>query len=72
LRLDYFKQPIYLREGSSYGYVFEQIFVHKEYNVRLKTEPKYIISGGGNTGLSAVYFHNRFPNSKIIVIEPYV
>jgi FkbM family methyltransferase len=70
LKLNNFKQPIYLREGSSDGYVFEQIFIYKEYNIKLKTEPKYIIDGGGNTGLSAVYFQNRFPNSKIIVIEP--
>jgi FkbM family methyltransferase len=70
LHLNNFKQPIYLREGSSDGYVFEQIFVHQEYNVKLKTEPTYIIDGGGNTGLSAVYFQNRFPKSKIIVVEP--
>jgi FkbM family methyltransferase len=32
--------------------------------------PKVILDGGANIGLSAIFFSNLFPNAKIICIEP--
>ena len=32
--------------------------------------PPVIIDAGANVGLSAVFYANRFPNARIIAIEP--
>ncbi|MDQ6482601.1 FkbM family methyltransferase [Dyadobacter sp. LHD-138] len=64
------KHSIHLRPGTSDDKVFAQIFVYKEYDINLDFEPQTIIDGGANIGLSCVYFKNRFPDAKIIAIEP--
>lgn len=63
--------PLICRPNTSDIYVFEQIFVEREYacldslaNVDL------IIDCGANVGYSSAYFLTRFPEAKIICIEP--
>ncbi len=51
-------------------YTMLQIFYGKEYDIRLDSEPKYIIDCGANIGLASVYFANKFPNATIIAVEP--
>lgn len=34
------------------------------------TAPASIIDGGGNIGLTAVFFANNFPSAKIVTVEP--
>lgn len=62
--------PVILRNNSSDVTVFYQVFLEKSYKIKVNKEPKVIIDCGANIGLSVVYFKNRFPNSKIIAIEP--
>jgi FkbM family methyltransferase len=62
--------PIFLRSSNSDMMAFLQIFMDKEYDINLGFEPKNIIDGGANIGLASVYFKNRYPNAKIISIEP--
>lgn len=47
-----------------------QIFFAEEYKVQLSSPPSHIIDCGANIGLSAVYFANKYPDAKIIAIEP--
>jgi FkbM family methyltransferase len=63
--------PLICRPNTSDIYVFEQIFVEREYacldnlaNVDL------IIDCGANVGYSSAYFLTRFPEAKVICIEP--
>jgi FkbM family methyltransferase len=42
----------------------------KEYALPSDFKPKIIVDCGGNVGLSAVYYANKYPLAKIIVIEP--
>jgi FkbM family methyltransferase len=70
IKISNLKHPIFLRRNSSDTSVFSQIFVDKEYDIELNFEPKVIIDGGANIGLATVYFKNRYPNSKIIAVEP--
>ena len=65
-----FKHPIYLRKGNSDIKVFEQIFIYSEYKIMIDFEPKVIFDCGANIGLSAVYYKNTYPDSKIICVEP--
>jgi len=62
--------PFHIRPKTSDVPTFAQIFEHREYDVELNREPLTIIDAGANIGLSAIYFANRFPNAKIIAIEP--
>lgn len=67
-----FANNIYLRKDQSDPFIFEQIFCEQQYNFShpAPNEVKWIIDGGANIGLAAIYFSAKFPNAKIISIEP--
>lgn len=69
LKLKGVQHPIKLRSGSSDINAFRQVFLYKEYNFET-TEPQFIIDGGSNIGLAAIYFANKFPQATIVSIEP--
>lgn len=62
--------PFYIRGATSDFEVFKQIFLEREYDLRLKEVPKVIVDCGANIGLAAVYFKNKFPAARIISVEP--
>lgn len=65
------KHPIKLRKNEKSDLdVFKQIFIEKQYNPVFYKNPEIIIDAGGNVGLFSVLMKNKFPNSKIITIEP--
>ncbi len=65
------RYPLNARYSTSDLEGFEQIFVHKEYspldNIR---DPTTIIDCGAYVGYSTVYFLNRFPNARVVAVEP--
>ena len=65
-----FSHPIILRNNTSDFPAFHQIFLNDEYLIDLNFEPLTIIDCGANVGYASIYFKNRFPNAKIISIEP--
>lgn len=63
--------PLLIRRGSTDWRVFIKIFIDKEYEINYGTEEfELVIDAGANNGYSSVYFASRFPNAKIIAIEP--
>ncbi|UPQ78464.1 FkbM family methyltransferase [Flavobacterium azooxidireducens] len=70
LKVPGIKYPIKLRPGTSDIRTFYQVFVKKEYDIDFNLIPKVIIDGGSNVGLFAVLMKNRYPEAKIICIEP--
>ena len=48
-----------------------QIFWNREYEFDLAVAPNVIIDGGANVGYSSIYFAQRFPNARIISVEPH-
>lgn len=62
--------PIFIRNNTSDLPTFDQIFIKKEYEQKLNFVPSVIFDCGANVGYAAVYFKNKFPNAKIISIEP--
>jgi FkbM family methyltransferase len=50
--------------------VLNSIFVNGEYDFKIDFIPEYIVDAGAYIGASTIYFHSRFPKSKILAIEP--
>jgi FkbM family methyltransferase len=70
IKLPKIPYPIYLRRKTSDIPTFNQIFTNKDYEIDLEFYPQVIIDAGANIGLSAIYFTNKYPESKVICIEP--
>ena len=64
------RTPIYLRSHTSDIPTFSQIFASNEYELPYNTRANLIIDGGANAGYTTVYFANRFPEARIIAVEP--
>ncbi len=61
---------VLLRLGTSDISVFNGMFCWQEYGWEFGSQPRTIVDAGAYTGLSAVYFAMRFPEARIIAIEP--
>lgn len=69
IQLPGLKHPIFLRPEESDSRVFCDIFLDNQYNVRVNGA-KVIIDCGANVGLFTVLMKNRYPDAKIIAVEP--
>jgi FkbM family methyltransferase len=56
--------------GTSDLPTYRQVFVENEYDFSADVQPKVIVDAGANVGLASLYFANKYPESKIIAIEP--
>jgi FkbM family methyltransferase len=67
-----YPHPVHARLGSSDSLVLDQIFIQREYSTldNLTPSPKVMIDCGANVGYSSVYFLNRYPDLKVILVEP--
>jgi FkbM family methyltransferase len=63
-------QPLYLRKGTSDMAIFDQVFLLGEYDIALPFQPEIIVDAGANVGLFAAAMKSRFPQAKMICIEP--
>ncbi len=64
------KFPFFLRVPGSDIQTFTQVFFGQDYDFPVERTPKVIVDAGANIGLASIYFSNRFPDAKIIAIEP--
>jgi FkbM family methyltransferase len=66
------KQCIVLRAGTSDPLIFNQIFLYHGYNFafNLTSPQKVFVDLGANIGLFAIYMKNKYPDAKIICLEP--
>jgi len=71
-KASFLKTPFILRDNESDVPIFYQVFYEKQYDLFGIEFPdaKKIIDGGSNIGCAAIYFSIRFPNAKILSIEP--
>jgi FkbM family methyltransferase len=65
-----FCYPIFLRRGASDFPVFESVLVQHCYDINYGSSPEIIFDCGANIGLTTVFYANRFPEAKIIAVEP--
>jgi len=70
IKLPHFKSAFALRKATSDVPLFEQMFVHPEYTMSFTSSPKIIIDGGANIGLFTLLMKNKFPDARVISVEP--
>jgi len=64
------KHPISLRRGTSDINAFYQVLFNLEYDIKFEKKPEVIIDLGANIGLASIFFLNKFPDCKVIAVEP--
>lgn len=74
IQLPEYRGPIRLRslrEDVSDVSVFDKVFIQKEYDIPgINITPKLIIDGGANIGCSTIFFANKYPEARIVSVEP--
>jgi FkbM family methyltransferase len=63
------RYPFRLRPDTSDIPTFYQVFLYREYDINFGN-PEVIIDGGANIGLFAILMKNKFPEARIICVEP--
>lgn len=61
---------VMLRARTSDLSVFHQVFLRTDHDIDCGFEPKIILDLGANIGLSSIFFSLKYPNAKIIAVEP--
>ncbi len=65
------RHAVLVRAGTSDLDVFKQIFIEREYScLDDVARADLIIDCGANVGYSSAYFMARFPNARLIAVEP--
>lgn len=63
--------PVYARQNTTDLFVFDLIFVEREYHCIDSVEtPSLVLDCGANVGYSSAYFLSRYPDCHVIAIEP--
>jgi FkbM family methyltransferase len=70
IALPILKYPVSIRNIWEDVLLFKQIFLEDSYKYEFLGRPQVIIDAGANIGLFAILTANRFPQAKIICIEP--
>lgn len=62
--------PVRLRLRTSDMGVFRQVLVAGEYECNLSKSPRVIVDAGANIGLASIFYATRYPQARVIAIEP--
>jgi FkbM family methyltransferase len=63
------RHHVYLRPGSVDQFVYNQVLQRREYEFDCGN-PSLIVDAGAHIGLASVFFALRFPNARIMALEP--
>lgn len=63
-------REVTIRTGTSDLRCFDKVFVDEEYTIPFEINPELIVDAGANIGLASLFFAEKFPQAKIIAIEP--
>lgn len=64
------EHPFVVRVPSTDVPTYKHVFVSREYDFECEVEPGTIVDAGANTGLASIFFANRYPEARIVAIEP--
>lgn len=64
------RDAVHLRVRTTDVSTYSEVLLRGEYGFDLPFSPKVIVDAGANIGMSSVYFAHKYPEAKIIAIEP--
>ena len=64
------RHPLRLRVGTSDVPTYQQVFLEHEYEFVALRQPAVIVDAGANVGFASILFATRYPDARIIAIEP--
>ena len=64
------QNPVHLRIKTTDELVYRETLLRPQYAFDLPFSPKTIVDAGANIGTASIYFALRYPEAKIIAIEP--
>jgi FkbM family methyltransferase len=65
------RHPVHLRVRTSDISLYNDILLRKEYDLGLQDfSPQTIVDAGANCGMATLYYANRYPDAKIVAVEP--
>jgi len=73
LRRHYLKgiaEPIFLRCDTTDPLTMREVFLDRDYDIETDGKVEWVVDAGANIGLSSVFFANKYPEAKILAIEP--
>jgi FkbM family methyltransferase len=62
--------PLWIRPRTSDIDVFDQIFISEMYALPFTVPARLVLDLGANVGYASVYFANRYPDARIVAVEP--
>jgi len=62
--------PLNLRLRSTDPSIYSEVLLRGEYSFDLPFSPKVIVDAGANIGMASIYFAHKYPEAKVIAIEP--
>jgi FkbM family methyltransferase len=62
--------PIYCRSNGPDFFVLYDLIGKKRGDFPIRTPPKLIVDAGAHAGFASVFYANRWPDAKIIALEP--
>jgi FkbM family methyltransferase len=70
LRVPGLKAPVAIRKNPSDYATFREVLVCEDYKLPEGFVPATVVDAGANIGLTSVFLANRFPEAKIVSVEP--
>jgi len=64
------RHPVHLRVRTADVSLCQQILLDAQYDSTLSIRPRVIVDAGANIGLASIFYANRYPDARIIAIEP--
>jgi FkbM family methyltransferase len=64
------RPAVQMRMGTSDAEIFRQIFVARDYDHPMPDDVSVVVDAGANVGYASLWFAHRFPEAKIVAIEP--
>jgi FkbM family methyltransferase len=64
------KNPVHLRVRTSDVSIYYDILLCEQYAINLPFTPKIIVDAGANIGMASIYYAHRYPDARIIAVEP--
>lgn len=62
--------PLIIRKNTTDIKVFQDVFILRSFEIPIDIKPKLIIDAGAYTGYTSLFFSSKYPDAKIIAVEP--